>query len=124
MKKPGGVIIVLATAVATGAFLWFFSNHNHNNDFTIPVSLAILSVLAFSILTELELTRIAFTVIIGVMIALIIKIIIDWQFDPSSHSLFPFEIVIDSFIILVASLIGVAIGLVYRKFIKRKFFDK
>jgi len=59
----------------------------------------------------------------GIVTALVIKIIIDWQFDPTSHNLFPFEIIIDFVVISIASLIGAAIGFIYRKFRKSKFFD-
>ena len=111
--------IVLITVVVTGIFIWFSSDHNHNNDSTIPFVLSVSFALAFSILTELQLRKIVLATIIGVIIALIIKIIIDWQFDPTSHNLFPFEIMIDLFIILIASLIGTAIGFIYRKFRKR-----
>jgi hypothetical protein len=102
-------------------FIWFSSNHNRNNDFTIPFVLSVLCVLAFSILSQLKIRKIVFATTIGVIVALIIKIIIDWQFDPTSHNLFPFEIMIDLISILIASLIGAAVGLIYRKFIKKKF---
>lgn len=115
--------IVLISIVGTGIFIWFTSDHNHNNDFTIPFALAILFALAFSILTELQKRKIVIATTIGVMIALIIKIKIDWQFDPTSHNLFPFEIIIDSIVISIASLIGAALGYIYRKYIKKKFFD-
>ena len=123
MKTRLFAFIVLITVVVTGIFIWFSSYHNHNNDFTIPFVLSVLFALTFTILTELQIKKIVFATTIGVIIALIIKIIIDWQFDPTSHNLFPFEILIDLIIISIASLIGAAIGFIYRKFRKRKFFD-
>src|SRR5204862_2260084 len=123
MKKRFFAFIVLITVVVTGIFIWFSSNHNHNNDFTIPFVLSVLFALTFTILTELQIKKIVFATTTGVITALIIKIIIDWQFDPTSHNLFPFEIVIDLLVISIASLIGAAIGFIYRKFRKRKFFD-
>ena len=123
MKTRPFPFIVLITLFVTGIFIWFSSIHNHNNDFTIPFFLSVLFVLAFSILTEFQIMKIVVATIIGVIIALIIKIIIDLQFDPASHNLFPFEIIIDSFFILMASLIGAAVGFIYRKFRKKKFFD-
>ena len=121
MKTRPFAFIVLITAIVTGLFIWFSSNHNHNSDFTIPIVLSILFTLSFSILTELQTRRIVFATTIGVMIALIIKIIIDTQYGPTSHNLFPFEIIINSIVISIASLIGAAIGLIYRNFIKTKF---
>jgi len=123
MKTRSVAFIVLISVVVTGIFVWFSSNHNHNNDFTIPLVLSVLFALAFSILTELQLRKIVFATTIGVVTALIIKITIDSQFDPTSHNLFPFEIMIDFVLISIASLIGVAIGFIYRKFRKSKFFD-
>ena len=124
MKTKLFAFIVLITIVVTGICIWFSSEHNRNNDFTIPFFLTVLFVPVFSILTTLQIERIVSATIIGVIVSLIIKIIIDWQFDPTSHNLFPFEIVIDIIFISIASLIGAAIGFIYRKFIKGKFFDK
>ena len=115
--------IVLITVVVTGIFIWFSSDHNHNNDATIPFVLSASFALAFSILTELQLRKIVLATMIGVIIALIIKIIIDLQFDPTSHNLFPFEILIDLIFILIASLIGAGIGFIYRRFRKRNLID-
>src|SRR5678810_539294 len=105
MKTKLFAFIVLITIVVTGICIWFSSDHNHNNDFTIPFFLTVLFVPVFSILTALQIDKIVSATIIGVIIALIIKIIIDWQFDPTSHNLFPFEIVIDIIAISIASLI-------------------
>src|SRR6478609_5021079 len=124
MKTKPFAFIVLITIVVTGVCIWFSSDHNHNNDFTIPFFLTVLFVPAFSILNALQIGKIAGATIIGVVSSLIIKIIIDWQFDPTSHNLFPFEIIIELLFISIASLIGAAIGFIYRKFIKGKLFDK
>ena len=123
MKTRLFAFIVLITVIMTGIFLWFFSDHNQNNDFTIPFVLSVLFTLSFSILTELQIKNIVFATTIGVIIALIIKIIIDTQFDPTSHNLFPFEILIDLIFILIASLIGAGIGFIYRRFRKRNLMD-
>jgi len=123
MKKRPLLFIVLITVVVTGIFIWFSSNHNSNGDLTISFVLSGLFALAFSILTGLQLRKIVLATMIGAIMALIIKIIIDWQFDPTSHNLLPFEILIDLVIISIASLIGTGIGLVYRKVRKRKKTD-
>jgi hypothetical protein len=77
----------------------------------------------YCIFTAFQIGKIVSATIIGVILALIIKIKNDWRFDPTSHNLFPFEIVIDLFAISIATMIGAAIGSVYRKFRKRKIFD-
>ena len=123
VKKRLFAFIVVMGTVVTGIFIWFSSNHNHNNDSTIPVAVAVLFALTFSIVTELQLKKILFATTVGVIIALIIKIIIDLQFDPTSHNLFPFEILIDLIIISIASLIGAAIGFIFRRVRKQKFLD-
>lgn len=124
MKKGSFAFMVLVTVVVTGMFIWFSSNHNHNKDFTIPLVLSILFAVAFSILSGFQINRIAQATTIGVIAALIIKIVIDLQFDRTSHNLFPFEIIIDLILVSIASLIGVVIGAVYRRFIKGKFIDR
>ena len=123
MKTRPFPFIVLITVVVTGIFIWISSYYNHNIDFTIPFVLSVLFAFAFSILTELQLRKIMLATTIGVIIALVTKIIIDWQLDPTSHNLFPFEIMIDLFVISIASLIGATIGLVYRRLRKRKLSD-
>ena len=123
MKKRLFIIIALVTVAVTGIFIWFSPNHNHSNDFTIPFVLSVLFALTFSILTQLQINKILLATTSGVMIALIIKIIIDLQFDPTSHNLFPFEILIDLIFILIASLIGAGIGFIYRRFRKRNLMD-
>lgn len=123
MKKRPFSFVTLISVVVTGIFIWFSSHHNHNNDFTIPFVLSVILTLAFSILTELPIGKIALATTLGVIIALIIKIIIDWQFEPTSHNMFPFEIVIDLIIVSVAALIGASIGLMYRKIRKTRIID-
>ena len=123
MKIKSLAFIVLITFVITGLFIWFSSNHNHNNnDFTISFLLSVLFALAFSILTELQKRKIVLATAIGVTLALIVKIIIVWQFDPTSHNLFPFEILMDFTGVSIASLIGVLFGYIYRRFRSRKLF--
>jgi len=122
MKIKSFAFIVLITVVLTGLFIWFSSNHNHNDDFIIPFILSVLFALAFHLLTELQKRKIVLATAIGVTLALIVKIIIDWQFDPTSHNLFPFEIVMDFTIVSIASLIGVGFGYIFRRLRRRKLF--
>jgi ABC-type Na+ efflux pump permease subunit len=58
------------------------------------------------------------TVTIGYVIALIVKIGFDLQVDPTSHNLFPFEVLISGFVAFVAALLGAAIGMIYKRFRK------
>lgn len=122
MKKSLFLVIALVTAIVTGIFIWFSLSHNHNNDFTIPFFLAVFLAFGFSILTQLELSKVVLATTIGETVALMIEIIIDVRSDPSSHNLFPFEVVIDLIVISFASLIGAGIGFIYRKLKRRKSF--
>ena len=65
MKKRSFAFIVLISVVVTGTLVWFTSNHNHNNDFAIPLVLSVLLAFAFSILTELQLRKIMFATTMG-----------------------------------------------------------
>jgi len=120
MRKSLFAVAVLIAIAVTGMFIWLSTDYNHNNDMTIPFALSVLFALTLSILTELQTKKILFATIIGVLILIIIKIIIDWQSDPTSHNLFPFEILIDLIVISATSLIGVAMGLIYRGLRRRK----
>jgi hypothetical protein len=119
MKKTKLVIwLVFIAILVAGLPMWFTSNHNHINDLSILLPVALLLAIVFSVLTKLQLKTICFVTVIGVIVSIIIKIIIDTNIDPTSHNLFPFEILIDGFFVLLASLIGAAIGIVIRLLIK------
>jgi hypothetical protein len=89
----------------------------------IPCGLAVLYALAFTILTQVEQKKIVWATTIGAMIAIVINFFIDWHFDPTSHNLLPFEFILDVVVVLFASIIGVAIGSIYRWFRKRRLSD-
>jgi len=101
-------------------FIWFSSNHEHNNDFTIPLTLTLLLAFAFSIITRFKIAKIIFATTIGVLLSIIIKINIDWHYDPTSHDLFPFEILIDAFVIFVTAIIGVLLAVLFRWITKKR----
>ncbi|HSB92320.1 MAG TPA: hypothetical protein VLC28_04345, partial [Flavitalea sp.] len=78
MKSFAGIVFI--TMVLTGLFTWFSSNHNHNNDLAIPLLLSVLFALAFDILTDFGIGKIVFATAMGITLALVVKILIDWQF--------------------------------------------
>ena len=117
MKSFAGIVLI--TTIVSGLFTWFSSNHNHNNDIAIPLLLSVLFALAFDVLTDSDNGKIVFATAIGITLALVVKILIDWQFDPTSHNLFPFEIVINFIAVSVGALVGIICGYVYRRIRKR-----
>jgi hypothetical protein len=120
MKPKPFVLLLITATIVVGMFTWFSSNHEHNNDFTLPGILTMLLALVFSIATRLEILKIIFATTGGVLLSLIIKIIIDGYYDPTSHNLWPFEIIIVGFLILVACVVGVLPGVLFRLLKKRK----
>ncbi|HSB94508.1 MAG TPA: hypothetical protein VLC28_15395 [Flavitalea sp.] len=117
MKSFAGIVFI--TTIVTGLFTWFSSNHNHNNDIAMTLLLSILFALACDMLTNFDNGKIVFATATGITLALVVKILIDWQFDPTSHNLFPFEIVINFIAASVASLVGIGCGYVYRRIRRR-----
>jgi ammonia channel protein AmtB len=120
MKIKLFISLIIIAAIVVGMFTWFSSNHEHDNDFTLLFSLSILLALLFTITTRLEIVRIIFATTIGVLLSIIIKIIIDWHYNPTSHNLFPFEIIIDAFLIFIVTLIGALAGALFRWIIKKR----
>ena len=120
MKLKLFILLVTIATIVVGMFTWFSSNHEHNNDFTLPFILSMLLALVFSITTRFEILKIIFATTMGVLLSIIIKIIIDWHYDPTSHNLFPFEIIIDAFWIFIPSVIGVLPAVLFRWITKKR----
>ncbi len=112
--KEIGLLILFATLLQGAAFL-FYPGHNHSNDYTVPFVAGVLLAFLFCSLTRLRLSTIVIIITISNTIALIGKIIVDMQVDPSSHNLFPFEIIITAFIACIAAVIGAAVGLLGKR---------
>src|SRR5438045_2642527 len=120
MKQKLFILLVTIATMVIGMFTWFSSNHEHNNDFTLPLILTLLLAFAFSILTRFKISKIIFATTIGVLLSIIIKINIDWHYDPTPHNLFPFEILIDASLIFTTAVIGVITAILFRWIIKKR----
>lgn len=59
------------------------------------------------------------TVAAGAIGAVAVRIVIDVVGDPTSHNLWPFEIVIASLFVVPSALLGSAVGVVIRRLIRR-----
>jgi hypothetical protein len=103
-----GLFIIAVLAV--GLPVWFNANHNHSNDATLTLAIPFMLALVYKMATKLSLRFICVAIITGALAAFVIKMFIDWHFDPTSHNLFPFEIIINGMLISFAVLIGISIG--------------
>ncbi len=115
MRAKLVILLLLIAIFGAGLPMWFTFEHNKNN-LTIPLIISLLLAFVFSVWTKLKLAMVYFVTTIGVLISIIIKIIIDAYIDPTSHNLFPFEILIDGFYVLCTSLIGAAIGVLIKTY--------
>ena len=119
--------LFLLAILASGLPMWFNSNHEHENDATLTLAIPLLLTLLSRITTKLRSRTICFAVAAGAWIAMVIKIFIDLHYNPTSHNLFPFEVVIDGILISLAALAGIAIGTIIerlRNWCKKGFHSK
>ncbi len=118
MKAKRIVLLILLATLLQSAALFFYAGHNHSNDYTLPFVAAGLLGFLFCLLTGLRQRTSVIIITIGSIIALISKIIVDTQVDPTSHNLFPFEIVLTALMASIAAISGVAVGLLCKRFRK------
>jgi hypothetical protein len=122
MKLKPIALLCLTTVVFVESALLLTPGHNHSNDITFPFLVCCLLALLFCVLSNLANETIFKSITLGYVLAIIIKILIDFQFDPTSHNLFPFEIIISSVIGFVAALIGVALGMGFK--LRKAFYQR
>jgi len=114
------LLILLATVLQT-AELFLQPGFNHSNNHTITFVTNSLLALLLCLFTKLRLGTIALIVIIGSVLANIIKVVVDVYFDPTAHNLFPLEIVITAMIAGITALFGIAVGWLAKR-IRTTFF--
>ena len=95
------------------------STHNHNNDLGIPLILCTILALLLVLFLKLEVITSAALTTAGGIIAMIIGMFVDWHYDPTSHNLFPFEIVINTILFFIASITGAGLGFAFNKLFHR-----
>jgi membrane associated rhomboid family serine protease len=123
MKFSHGARLLLITTILIGLAMLFTPGHNHSNDMTLPFIVCALTALLFCLLSGLAFGAILLFTTGGFVLALIFKIIVDGYFDPNSHNLFPFEIVISGTVAFVAAVIGAATGLLLKR-LKKVWLDQ
>lgn len=121
MKNKIGIWITLVGLIIGGLAYWF-QPYNESTVFGINMYL-IMSVGAFfaSMLLMLSLsqkpTKIALFVSLGVILAVLARIIYDTAFwDATSHNLAPFEIIISGIVTIPCAFIGVYLAFFIKKF--------
>jgi hypothetical protein len=100
MRSPLAARIWIAAAIACGLFYFFFHplvplalRYRNQHDMAPQWSFAILFAAGFGLTFGLARGRywICHTLVLTVSLCNAILIALDWQTDPTSHNLFPFE---------------------------------
>lgn len=120
VKKINIKWLLLISVLTAGIPIWFTSYHTFTNTKIIRVSaiLTLLLSLFVTLITKDQYKKIFYTIVAGFIIATFIKIIIDSIPDPSTHNLWPFEIIYYTMMAFLAALIGVGVGFVIKRFFK------
>lgn len=107
----------LLIGLVIGAITYWFQPYNQTelagmSLWLILGALAFMAALIYSFLNEPKALRLAFFLSLGVLLGNLIRIIYDIQFwDPSSHNLAPFELILAFVCSFPSALIGAYIGL-------------
>ncbi len=117
-RLVAGFVVAL---LAVGAYWW---PPSYSEIQVIPSwwVFALISVAAAMIFASRDLRQsmmIGAGVAVGAMAAIIIRVIVDVVADPTSHNLWPFELVIASLFIVPSALLGAAVGVVVRRLVPR-----
>ena len=106
-------IVIFSVFFACGIPLWLFSPLNKSLKFSYCF-LFVLSFL-FKIKINMKNNKLFFSLLIGLLCGYIVKLSIDFQKDPSSHNLLPFEIIMLLFVCAIIILVGIGLGLLYNR---------
>jgi uncharacterized membrane protein YeaQ/YmgE (transglycosylase-associated protein family) len=123
MKNKIGIGTTLIGIIIGGLAYWF-QPYNQSTVFGINMWVimsigAFLGTLLIMIFLNEKPPKIALFVFLGVIIGVVAPIIYDITFwDPTSHNLFPFEIIFSSLITVTFAFIGVYLGLLIKKYFK------
>jgi hypothetical protein len=116
MKYKSIVLLLLITvSLVESAMLFTSNNGNHTTDVTLLITICFSIALLVRLSLDFSPRSTLFTTTLGYLLALVIKIVIDLQSDPTSHNLLPFELVISGVVGLTGAGVGTAIGSMLRK---------
>lgn len=116
--KFNGKRLLLISVLAAGLFIGLQSYYAFLKHWNAIAILMILLALSLSLLTTGQEKKIVRIAPAGLILATIVKIIIDGIADPTSHNLWPFEIILLSLLGFAAALIGAGISLVVKWILK------
>ncbi|MFN3757681.1 MAG: hypothetical protein ACK4SF_00570 [Algoriphagus aquaeductus] len=109
MKHINWIILILGFIVgAIGYWTADFSEEKalYESVFYIKAPGAFIAVLIAGLLRKKEPAQNALRVTFGVMLGMLSRILFDMTLDPSSHNLFPFELMIGLVIVMPAAFVG------------------
>lgn len=109
MKYINWIILILGFIVgAVGYWTADFSEEKalYESVFYIKAPGAFIAVLIAGLLRKKEPAQNALRVTFGVMLGMLSRILFDMTLDPSSHNLFPFELMIGLVIVMPAAFVG------------------
>ncbi|MFL0685071.1 MAG: hypothetical protein ACJLTB_17960 [Algoriphagus aquaeductus] len=109
MKYINWIILILGFIVgAIGYWTADFSEEKalYESVFYIKAPGAFIAVLIAGLLRKKEPAQNALRVTFGVMLGMLSRILFDMTLDPSSHNLFPFELMIGLVIVMPAAFVG------------------
>ena len=127
MKNKIEYQIILVGLIAGGISYWF-NPYNRPlfgiSIFTIMVISTFIGSFFLTILLIEKPYKIALLATLGVILAVIARIIFDGIMDPTSHNLAPFEIIICGSITIISTLVGAYFALLIKKFLFKKKIRK
>ena len=109
MKKINWLILTLGFMVgALGYWTADFSEERalYESLYFIKAPGALLAVIIAGLIRENEPAQNALRVTFGVMLGMLSRIVFDLTLDPSSHNLFPFELMIGLVIVMPVTFVG------------------
>lgn len=116
-KSTLGIIVV---GIIAGVFSYWFNGYNQLTAFGINIYL-LLAILSFigafmlSLIIHWRVATIALLLSFGVILAISGRVIFDLLRDPTSHNLFPFEMLISLAVSFPCSFVGSFLASLYKK---------
>lgn len=122
LKKYSFVVLVVIALLGSGYFWWQPSSQQANlHDVTLPWGcVAFLTGVVGVLVLKRPILFSSWAAALGFILAVMARVIYDTRIDPTSHNLFPFEIIIAFFISFTTSLLGGFAGWSLAKIVGRE----
>ena len=115
MQKKSTQLFFIISLVLTGVFLWITPYFPLLKSWKAIAIFVLSLALLFTVFSKETNKMIIPAVFCGYMGAYIIQVIIDIISDPTSHNLWPIEIILLTWTVLPSALIGYGLGFVVKK---------